>query len=173
VIFLQSLPGFWIGTMLIYFAAIKWRLLPGFGYVGVKSTVLPAIALAATFVPILARGTRHAVAEIMRRDFVVNLRARGIPVRLIVRRHLLRHLGVPLITLIGAQLGLMLGATFIIEYIFNYPGIGKFGVDSVLTRDLPATQGVVMAIATIVIATNLLVDLSYFVLDPRLRRGGS
>lgn len=170
VIVLQALPGFWIGTMLIYLVSVRWHFLPGFAWVGPKSLVLPAIALAATFIPILARSIRHAVIEVMEQEFVKNLRARGIPQWRIVTHHLSRHLGVPLVTLLGAQVGLMLGAVFIIEYIFNYPGLGKFGVDSVLTRDLPATQGVVMVIATLVIVTNLLVDLSYYVIDPRLRR---
>ncbi len=167
---LQALPGFWIGTMLIYLVAVRWQILPGFDWVGPQSLVLPAISLAATFVPILARSVRHAVVEAMEQEFVRNLRARGIPQWRILGHHLLRHLGVPLVTLVGAQVGLMLGAVFIIEYIFNYPGLGKFGVDSVLTRDLPATQGVVMVIATLVILTNLLVDLSYYAIDPRLRR---
>jgi peptide/nickel transport system permease protein len=170
LVLLQSLPAFWIGTMLIFFVGIQWKLLPVFGYRGLQSCVLPGIALAATFVPILARGTRHAVSELMQRDFIVNLGARGIPTRRIVCRHVLRHLGLPIVTLIGAQTGLMLGATFIIEYIFNYPGLGKLGVDAVLTRDLPTTQGVVMTIATMVIGINVLVELSYVSLDPRLRR---
>jgi ABC-type dipeptide/oligopeptide/nickel transport system permease component len=165
----QSLPNFWIGTMLLLLVSVKLRLLPSYGYVGFKSLLLPAITLAIGLVPVLTRYIRAASAEVMSRDFVLSLRSRGVSERRIVFGHVLPNISVPLITILSQQSGYLLAGAFIVEGVFNFPGVGFLGLVAAQTRDLTLLQGIVVVVSTVFVMINLLTDLTYPLIDPRIR----
>jgi peptide/nickel transport system permease protein len=166
----QSMPNFWVGLILIQFVAINFALLPATGYSGVKSLVLPGVALALPLVAVLARTIRATLGDALERDYALALLARGIPYRRVVVRHGIRAVAVPLLTVLGVQIGYLLGGAVVIEYLFDFPGVGLLTISSVVRRDYPLIQGIVLVLATIFVLVNLIVDLLYLVLDPRIRR---
>jgi peptide/nickel transport system permease protein len=166
----QSMPNFWVGLMLIQFVAINFALLPATGYGGVKSLILPAIALALPLVAVLARTIRATLGDALERDYALALLARGIPYGRVVVRHGIRAVAVPLLTVIGVQIGYLLGGAVVIEYLFDFPGVGLLTISAVVRRDYPLIQGIVLVLATIFVLVNLIVDLLYLAIDPRIRR---
>lgn len=166
----QSMPNFWVGLILIQVIALNLALLPATGYDGFSSLILPAIALALPLVAVLARVIRTTLADALEKNYVLALKSRGIPYRRVVIRHGARAVAVPLLTVLGVQMGYLLGGTVVIEYLFNYPGVGELTLSAVSRRDYPLIQGIVLVLAAIFVTVNLVVDILYLYLDPRIRR---
>ncbi len=165
----QSLPNFWLGIMLILLFGVALRWLPTSGFAGWTSLVLPAITLAAFPTALVARLTRSSMLEILNRDYIRTGRAKGLAEQSVVLRHALRNAAIPVLTVIGLQIGALLGGAVITESVFAWPGMGKLIVDAIFFRDFPVVQTVLILSATVFVAINLLVDLLYTVIDPRIR----
>ncbi|ROR20343.1 peptide/nickel transport system permease protein [Comamonas sp. BIGb0124] len=172
-----SIPVFVIGYVLIYFLALKVQIFPVQGYRPLSGglgpwayqLVLPCLTLAVTYVALLARVTRVAVSEALTEDYIRTARAKGIAERTVLMHHALRNAAVPVATVVGVSAALLLGGVVVTETVYAIPGLGQLTVDAVLNRDFPVLQGVVMFFAVAYVLVNLLVDLSYLVLDPRIR----
>lgn len=168
-----SMPGFWIGLLLLYVFAYKLGLLPVMSASsGLKEMLLPAVTLAIAMASKYTRQVRTAVLEELSQDYVTGARARGIKYSRILWRHVFPNSLLPLITLLGISFGSLLGGTSIVEIIFSYPGLGNLAVSAVRARDYPLIQGFVLWIALIYMVVNLVVDISYSLVDPRIREGG-
>jgi len=165
----QSLPNFWLGIMLILLFGVALRWLPTSGFAGWTSLVLPAVTLAAFPTALVARLTRSSMLEILNRDYIRTGRAKGLAERSVVFRHALRNAAIPVLTVIGLQIGALLGGAVITESIFAWPGMGKLIVDAIFFRDFPVVQTVLILSATVFVVINLAVDLLYTVIDPRIR----
>jgi peptide/nickel transport system permease protein len=172
-----SVPGFWVATILVLLASIYVPTWPTLGYVefkndpigNLKTMVLPTIALSAYVVGGTLRMTRSAMLEVLRLDYITAARARGGPERVVVFKHALKNALIPVITLIGLYLGSLLGGAVLIETIFTLPGLGKLLIDAIQGRDYPLVQGTVLFLASSVVLVNLLVDMLYGAIDPRVR----
>lgn len=164
-----SVPGFWFGLLLIYLFSVWLRWLPIGGTEGIKSLVMPAIVMAIGAAPALARLTRTSMLEVMRSDYVRTARAYGFTELVVIVKHALRNALNPVVTVTGISFASMLGGAFIIEQVFSRPGLGRLAVQSIYSRDIPMIQGIVLYSATLFLVCNLLVDLSYSLLDPRVR----
>ena len=170
-------PNFWIGMMLVTFFSLRLEWFPAIGYRGLSSgpweatryLLLPAIALGAASIAEMARQTRSAVLDVRNLDFVRTLRSVGLPEPTVLR-HVSKNAGLTIITVLGLQASRLLGATVIVEAVFGIPGLGSLVVEAVGKRDYPVVQGVVLVMALLVLLVNLVVDLSYRFLDPRIRR---
>ncbi len=165
----QAMPGFWVGLLLIVFVAVRLQLLPAFGRGGLRHLVLPAIALGWYPVAAMTRTLRSSMIDILESDYVRTARALGFSERAIVWRFALRNAAVPLITMIGLYFGRMLGGAVVVEVVFAWPGVGRTVVEAVFARDFPVVQAGVLLTAVIFVVVNLLVDLSYGFIDPRIR----
>jgi peptide/nickel transport system permease protein len=166
----QSMPNFWVALMLLFLVAVSWKLLPGTGYEDPRSLILPAIALSFGLIPVLIRAVRTILIDVLGQDFIKAQRARGLPLRAIVMRHSFKNMSIPLLTILGVQVGYLLGGALVIEWIFNFPGMGLLMLQAVLRRDYPLVQGLAVFIAAVFVVINLIVDLSYGYLDPRIRK---
>ena len=167
----QSLPNFWLGIMLILLFGVTLRWLPTSGFQGWTYLVLPSITLAAFPTALVARLTRSSMLEILNQEYIRTGRAKGLAERIVVLRHALKNAAIPLLTVIGLQIGTLLGGAVITESIFAWPGMGKLTVDAIFFRDFPVVQTILILSATIFVVINLLVDLLYTVFDPRIRYG--
>ncbi len=167
--FFIAMPNFWLGLILILIFSLHLDLLPVAGYGGLDHLILPAITLGAGMMAVTVRLTRSSVLEILRLDFITTARAKGVDEKRILYRHVLKNAMIPVVTIAGLQLGYLLGGTVIVETIFAWPGIGKLLVDSIEAKDIPIIQGCVVFIAIIFSLVNLLVDISYYFLDPRIK----
>ena len=167
----QAVPGFWIGLLLILFIAVELQWLPAFGRGGFANLVLPAIALGWYPVAAMTRTLRSSMLDILDSDYVRMERAIGLPERWIIWRFALRNAFVPLVTMIGVYFANMLGGAFVIEVVFAWPGVGRAVVDAVFARDFPVVQAGVVLAAVVFVVVNLIVDLSYGFIDPRIRHG--
>lgn len=171
------MPNFLIALLLIFLFGVTLRWLPVSGYTdpledpvnGLRSLTLPAITLGLALGAVLTRTLRSSLIEALSEDYVRTGRAKGLPEGAIVGRHALKNSLIPVVTVLGLQLGGLIGGAVITEYVFALPGVGRLVVDAVFARDYPLVQGVVLLIALAYIATNLLVDLVYGLLDPRIR----
>lgn len=172
-----SIPTFVIGYLLIWVVALKGGLLPVQGYarleegvlLWLRHLVLPSLALSIIYLALIARVTRAAVAEALTEDYVRTARAKGISERQVLLRHALANAAVPIVTVIGIGVALLIGGVVVTETVFAIPGLGQLTVDAVLSRDYPLIQGITLFFAALYVLINLLVDLSYLVLDPRIR----
>jgi peptide/nickel transport system permease protein len=172
-----AVPNFWLGLILVEFISVKAGLLPSSGYVSLgqspgewlRSLILPVVTLAAAGVTSIAKQTRDSMAEVMSREFVAALRMAGLSRRAILFRHALRNAAIPIITAAGLFTIAMLGGTILVEQVFALPGLGSLVVQAATDHDLPVIEGVVLYFTVIVIALNLLTDLSYAWLNPRVR----
>jgi peptide/nickel transport system permease protein len=166
-----SIAKFWLGLVLMYLFALKLGWLPSFGYGdgGLKYLFLPAITLGVSPMALFARTTRAAVLEIMTADFVRTARSKGMSETRVVKWHVMRNALVIILTTIGLQFGGLMGQAVVVEKLFSWPGIGSLLVDSVLQRDIPAVQGSILVVVLAFLAINLLVDVLYGVIDPRIR----
>ena len=164
-----SMPAYWLGLMLIVLFAIELRLLPAAGADSPSSVVLPAITLGMLSVGLIARMTRSSLLEVLGQDYVRTARAKGVAPARVVVVHALRNALVPILTAIGLQFGALMGGAVITESVFGWPGVGRLLLDSISARDYPMIQGLVLLFAVTYIVVNLLVDLLYFVVDPRVR----
>jgi peptide/nickel transport system permease protein len=166
----QATPYFWMGIMLILIVSVELGWLPTSGRGGIERLILPAITLGTHFAASLARLTRTSMLEVFGQPFVTTARAKGLSEWSVVLGHTLKNAAVPVITLIGLQFGTLLGGAVVTETIFAWPGVGRLAVQSVFVRDYPVVQAGVFVLALTFVAINLLVDLLYGVLDPRIRR---
>lgn len=171
-----SVPVFFLGLILIWFVGFKWQLLPFTGrggpiwtIDGLRSLALPAITLGGVFVGPVARMTRTAVLDVLSADHVRTARAKGLSERLVVLRHALRNALVPVVTLIGLQIGFLLGGAVVTETVFTWPGVGRLAVGAITSSDLPMAQGTIIVLSLGFILVNLIVDVLYAALDPRMR----
>jgi peptide/nickel transport system permease protein/oligopeptide transport system permease protein len=164
-----SLPVFWVGLMLIFIFAVELRLLPSSGADSPKHIILPALTLAFFLTGNLARMTKAAVLEALSSNHVVTAIAKGLPFSKILVRHVLRVSLIPILTIISLQLGALLGGAIITETVFAWPGIGSLLVDSLFYRDYVLAQGIIMFIVGVFILLNLLTDIAYALVDPRIR----
>ena len=166
-----SIAKFWLGVVIMYVFALKLGWLPSFGYGdgSLKYLLLPAITLGVSPMALFARTTRAAVLEIMTADFVRTARSKGMSETRVVKWHVMRNALVIILTTVGLQFGGLMGQAVVVEKLFSWPGIGSLLVDSVLQRDIPAVQGSILVVVLAFLAINLLVDMLYGVIDPRIR----
>jgi peptide/nickel transport system permease protein len=171
-----SLPDFWLGTLVITFAAIWFAWIPPLGYTSLweapwrnlQQFLLPAAVLGFRLSAATMRMTRSTLLEVLREDYVRTAWAKGLGARIIIYKHALKNALIPVITIVGGQLGTLLAGTVIVETIFALPGMGRLTVEAILFRDYPVVQTNVMLVAGVLVALNLLVDLTYAWLDPRI-----
>ncbi len=172
-----SIPVFVLGYILIYVFSVKLGWFPVQGYVPLKDgfgrflhhLILPAITLSVIYIALIARVTRAAVSETLTEDYVRTARAKGLPESRVVVRHALRNAAVPIATVIGIGIALLIGGVVVTESVYSIPGLGRLTVDAVLARDFPTIQGVILFFSVAYVLINLLVDLSYLLFDPRIR----
>jgi peptide/nickel transport system permease protein len=172
-----ALPNFFLAILLIYLFSIQLRWLPPIGYVplwddpaeNLKRMIMPSLTLGTALAAIIMRLTRSSLLEVMEQDYVRTARAKGLSESRMVRVHALKNGLIPVVTIVGLQIGGLLGGTVITETIFALPGIGRLIIDSIFRRDFPLVQGAVLFVAVAFLLTNLLVDLLYAFLDPRIR----
>ncbi|CUT15581.1 Dipeptide transport system permease protein DppB TC 3A152 [Bradyrhizobium sp.] len=166
-----SIAKFWLGLVLMYLFALKLGWLPSFGYGdgGLKYLILPAVTLGVSPMALFARTTRAAVLEIMTADFVRTARSKGMSETRVVKWHVMRNALVIILTTVGLQFGALMGQAVVVEKLYSWPGIGSLLVDSVLQRDIPAVQGSILVVVLSFLAINLLIDVLYGVIDPRIR----
>lgn len=162
-------PGFWLGLMMIFLFAVVLQWLPVLGTGSAAALLMPAFTLALPGAAIIARLTRTNLATMMREDFVVTARAKGLPERMVLLKHGLPNVLLPVLTIVGLQFGNLMTGTVIVETVFSRPGIGRMGVNAILQSDYPVVQAFALVIAATYVLANLAVDLLYTVLDPRIR----
>jgi peptide/nickel transport system permease protein len=172
-----SIPDFWLGTLVITFAAIWFRWIPPIGYASLwddplrnlQQFLLPAAVLGYRLSAATMRMTRSTVLEVLKEDYVRTAWAKGLAGRIVVYKHALKNALIPVVTIVGGQLGVLLAGTFVVETIFALPGMGRLTVEAILYRDYPVVQTNLMLVAGTLVTLNLLVDLTYAWLDPRIR----
>jgi peptide/nickel transport system permease protein/oligopeptide transport system permease protein len=163
-----SFPVYWVGLILILIFAVTLRWLPPSGYGGIKYLILPALALGSRSIAFLARVTRSSMLEVLGGDFVRTARAKGLRERVVIARHALRNALIPIITVLGLDFGYYLTGSILTETIFSWPGIGRYVVNAISRRDLPAINGSVLFLSVVFVLVNLITDLAYAKADPRV-----
>jgi peptide/nickel transport system permease protein len=171
-----AIPGFWLGTMIIVFPSIWWRLAPPAIWVpfandpiaSIKMTILPAIVLGMSMSGMTMRLTRTMMLEVLRQDYIRTAWSKGLKERLVVWRHALKNALIPVITLIGIQLPVLVGGSVIVEEIFSLPGVGRLLLTAIIDRDYAIVSGTMLIIGWFIVVANLAVDLLYAVMDPRI-----
>jgi len=170
-VFDQSVPIFWLGIVMILVFSVQLHWLPTSGRGTLRQLILPGIALATYISALLARLTRSCMLEVLMQDYVRTARAKGLRELSVTCRHALKNAVVPIVTVLGLQIGTLLGGSVIVETVFAWPGIGTLAVGAIYNRDYPLIQGTVLIAAVMFVVTNLVVDLVYLYLDPRIRYG--
>jgi peptide/nickel transport system permease protein len=164
-----SMPSFWLGLLLIFLFALKLGWLPSIGQGGIERLIMPAFTLGVNAAAIIARMVRSSLLEVLNQEYMTTARAKGLHERVVILKHGLRNALIPVVTVIGLQFGGLMAGTVIIETVFARRGVGRLLVEAIIARDYPVVQGVIFMLATIYVLVNLLVDLSYGFLDPRIR----
>ncbi len=164
-----SMPVFWLGLLLMLYFSVNLGLLPAAGSGTWKHLILPSIALATVPTAIISRMTRSSVLEVLRQDYIRTARSKGLRENAVIIQHALKNAIIPVITVVGLQAGTLMGGAVLTESVFNWPGLGRLMVDSILARDYPVVQGAVLLLAVVFIFVNLLVDILYALFDPRIR----
>jgi peptide/nickel transport system permease protein len=164
----QAVPSFVLGVIGIMIFAVWLRWLPTGGHGTLAHLVLPALTLALHLLALIARVTRSCMLDVLKQDYVRTARAKGVVERTVIWLHALRNAFIPVLTVIGLQVGLLLGGVVVTETIFSWPGVGRLAIQAIYSRDFPVVQAVVFVFATIFVLVNLLVDLLYAILDPRI-----
>jgi peptide/nickel transport system permease protein len=167
----QSAPAFWIGLVLLLVFARAWNLLPSAGAGGLEHLVLPSITLGLGFMAMVTRLTRSGLLEVINEGYVQTARAKGLSERIVIFPHAIRNALIPIVTVIGLYFGTVLGGTVVIETVFSWPGVGRLIADSIGFRDYGVVQAGIITIAAIFVFVNLVVDVLYAFLDPRVRLG--
>jgi ABC-type dipeptide/oligopeptide/nickel transport system permease component len=168
-----SIPNFAMAAFLVYLFAIKLGLLPVAGWGSLRQAVLPVVILAIPPTAYIARLSRTYMLEVLQQDYIRTARAKGLRERLVIWRHALRNTLVPLVTTLGVILGGLLSGTFVVETIFNIPGLGSMAIQAIFARDYPVTMAIVLLFTLFYAGINLLIDLLYGLIDPRIRLGGA
>lgn len=175
-----SIPNFWLGIMLIYLFAVKLHWLPASGFVSpaqdlgrnLKGIIMPGFVLGVVLAAVVMRQLRSSMLEVLSADYVRTASAKGLAARVVLIRHALRNAVIPVVTVMGIQLGTLLGGAVITETIFALPGVGRLAVESIYSRDYPMLEGVVLFSACSILLVNLMVDVVYSVIDPRIKLAG-
>ena len=170
-VFGQAVPGFWLGLMMIFFFSVDLRWFPTGGADGWRALVLPAISLGALEMAAIMRLTRSGMIEVMDTDFIRTARAKGLPERTAIVRHGLRHAMLPVATILGIGIGRLIAGSVIIEVVFAWPGVGRLIIDSIVRSNYPMVQATIIVLAASISLANVLVDVSYRFIDPRIRAG--
>jgi len=165
----QSLPGFWLGLMLILVFSVQLGILPSSGRGGLQHVILPAITLGGFFMARTTRLVRSGMIEVLNEDYIRTARAKGLAEKLVLVRHAFKNAAIPVVTIVGLDIGTLLGGAVITETIFAWPGIGRLALDAITYRDFPVVEADVFFIAVAFLLINLFVDLLYAWLDPRIR----
>ncbi len=165
----QSLPSFWLGLMLILTFAVQFGFLPSSGYGEPRHVILPAFTLGAFFMARNTRLIRSGMIEVLEQDYIRTARAKGVRERIVVIRHAVKNMAIPVVTMIGLDIGQLLGGAVVTETVFAWPGIGRLAIDSILNRDFPVLEADVFFIALAFVGINLMIDVCYTWLDPRVR----
>lgn len=168
-VFGQATPSFWLGLMLIFFLAVRVDWFPTAGAEGFRALVLPAVSLGLLSAAGFMRLTRSGMIDVMNTDFIRTARAKGLNERTVIIRHALRHAMIPVATILGLELGTLIAGSVIIEVVFSWPGLGRLMIESILKDDFPTVQAGVAVIALSIAMGNLLVDISYRFIDPRIQ----
>ena len=166
----QSMPNYWVAIMLIQIVAVKFKLLPASGYKSVRYAIMPAIVLGLPLAGVFARNVRTSMLGAMQRDFSKAAKARGVPWFKVLMGYSFRDILVSFLTLVGSQLGFLMGNCLLIENIFGYPGMGLQTLNAILRRDYFLVQGLVVLLSAVFIIINTVIDISYLYLDPRIRK---
>ncbi len=170
----QATPSFWLGLMMIFFFAVQLGWFPtGGAKDGFRSLILPALALGLFEMVAIMRLTRSGMIEVLDTDFIRTARAKGLSERVVIGRHAVRHALLPVVTMLGLSLGRLIGGSVIIEMVFAWPGIGRLIIDSILKNDFPMVQASIIVLAASIALVNLFVDVSYRLIDPRIRAGSA
>ncbi len=172
-----SMPVFWLGFLLVWLFATRLGLLPVQGFVSLGSglwpflrhLILPALTLSLVFMALVARMTRASMLEVLKEDYIRTAFAKGAPSRAVLLRHALRNASLPIVTIIGVGFALLIGGVVVTESVFAIPGIGRLTVDAILRRDYPVIQGVILLVSGVYVLLNLVIDVVYALLDPRIR----
>ena len=172
-----SLPVFWLGFLFIFGFALKLQILPVQGYVSLseglwpclRHLVLPSLTLGMVYMALIARMTRASMLEVLREDYIRTAHAKGLKPSAVLLWHALKNASLPIVTVIGVGVALLIGGVVVTESVFAIPGLGRLTVDAILHRDYPVIQGIILIFSAIYVLINLLVDLLYMVLDPRIR----
>jgi len=164
-----SMPAFWLGPILILIFSVKLGILPVSGSGSIKHLLLPSFSLGFALAAIISRMTRASMIEVLNQDYIRTARAIGVSEKIILLKHALRNAIIPVVTIVGLQFGALLGGVIIIEIIFSWPGIGQLLIPAIMRRDYPLVQGCILFIAVIYIFVNLIVDIIYAYMDPRIK----
>jgi peptide/nickel transport system permease protein len=165
----QGIPPFWLGLILIVVFSVQLRLLPTSGRGSLEQLIMPVTTLTVFLLASIARLTRGGMIQALQSDYIRTARAKGLPNRLVLFKHAIKNSLIPVITMLGLQLGHLLGGAVVTETIFAWPGVGRLVVDAISNRDFPLVQATMLVIVTLFILVNLLVDLTYGFIDPRIR----
>jgi peptide/nickel transport system permease protein len=168
-LFGQSLPTFWLGIMLILFFSVQFHLLPSSGRGTLEHLILPAVTLGLFTTARITRLTRSGMLEVLNQDYIRTARAKGVSDPPVVWKHAFKNAAIPIVTIVGIELGTLLGGSVITETIFAWPGVGRLSVQAIANRDYPVVQAAVFLLASTFVLVNLLVDVVYTYLDPRIR----
>ncbi len=166
-----AIPVFWLGLMLQLLFSVHLGWLPSSGMGSWRHLILPAMTLGLATTALIARITRSSMLDVLGQDYINTARAKGLIERVVVYKHALKNALIPVVTVMGLQFGILLGGAVLTETVFSWPGIGRLLVDSILTRDYPVVQGAVMLLALLFVMINLMVDIIYALLDPRITYG--
>ena len=165
----SSMPIYWMGLMFIYLFSVRLNLLPSSGADSPSSIILPALTLSLLLMGNLMRITKASFQEVLGENYITTVRAKGLGERIVVYRHALKNAAVPIITIMGIQLGTLLGGAILTETVFAWPGLGTLLIDAISYRDYPLIQGIVIVFATMFVMINIIVDVVYAIIDPRVR----
>lgn len=168
----QSVPAFWLGLVLMYFFSVKLGWLPTSGYGDWRYFVLPVLTLGLFTASAVTRLIRNAMVDVLASDYIKLARLKGLPERVVIWKHALRNSLIPMLTFMGTFFATMVTGAVVVETVFSWPGIGRLAFEAILNRDFPLIQAVVLMMATLFVLINLLVDISYAAVDPRIRLGG-
>ena len=169
----QSMPNYWLGFLLVYLIAVKWHLLPTSGGPGLEFVILPAVTIAMAVMALITRMVRSTMLEVLSEDYVRTARAKGLRESAVILGHALRNALLPVITIVALQFGHILGGAVVVETIFAWPGLGLLTINAIYGRDYPVVQASVFFLSISFVLINLIVDISYQLLDPRVRQGSS
>jgi peptide/nickel transport system permease protein len=165
----QSMPVFWVGILLVLLFSVQWRIFPTGGIGGINHLVLPAFALGIHLLALVARLLRSSLIEALDSDYIRTARAKGLVSRVVISKHALRNCLLPVITIVGLEIGSLLGGSVVTETVFAWPGVGQLLVQSIYNRDYPLVQGAIIILAAIFVLVNLIVDICYVLVDPRIQ----
>jgi len=165
----QSMSPVWLGVLLIFIFSVKLQIMPSFGFGSIQALILPAITLGLPLAALITRLTRAGTIDVLSEDYILAIRAKGIGEKKVIMRYVLKNVLIPIITVVGLQFAVFMGGAVVTENIFNWPGIGRLAIFAIYGRDFPLVQAIMLVVATFFVVINLLVDILYTLLDPRLK----